>query len=371
MADGESGEKTYPPTEKRLRDARRKGQVLRSRDLTSAVIVTSGLLALLMFGHGIGSNVANLATSCLSSAGAMTEGSLPAEFQEETPPAETGNNNVPRLEDLGRASGATVLGTLVSVLIPIFAVAGLAVFAQVGPLWTLEPMSQGLSRLDPIRGFKRMVSAKGLVELLKCALKVMLGGGLGFLLIKGALADALVLPAMSTATFAAALLGLLGRVLLGFVLLHLALGAADYFYERFRFYNELKMSRYEIVREFKEQEGDPHVKNRRRQVQEETLRFGLVANTKTSAVVLVNPTHIAVALRYERGLDSAPFIAAKGEGDVAARIIAIARDSRIEVHRNVALARSLYRCELGSEIPEELYEAVAAVLSEVYRLVEG
>jgi flagellar biosynthesis protein FlhB len=153
-------------------------------------------------------------------------------------------------------------------------------------------------------------------------------------------------------------------------LLFLVIGAADYFLQNKLFLKDLMMSKYEVKKEYKEDEGDPHIKHSRRQLHQQILAQNVVRNVPRADVVVVNPTHIAVAVQYDESDMNAPQVTAKGQETMAKTIIDLAKKSGVPVTRNVPLARSLFQVELGDEVPAELYEAVAEVLTWVYQLAE-
>lgn len=329
------GEKTEQPTARRLREARRKGQIPRSRLLSSAVVVLGGL-----FGLG-------------------ASGALGLERLR----AWTG-----RLLLHQEATGAweEALQVLAWLAGPALACAFLAAlgvsFAMVGPELNAGHLQPRLERIDPVAGLKRLFSLRSVVELLKALVMVAVLTWLAWSEASEAGAGVLRLVFAEGAPGLAAVLELLERYAFALVWLLMALGLVDYGLARRRHRKDLMMTREEVKREYKESEGDPHHKAKRQAVHRQLAQGGSARGVRRASVVVVNPTHLAVALRYEAAECEVPYLVAKGREEDARALRREAERLGIPVVRDVPLARSLIHYDVGEEIPEELYQAAAAVL---------
>jgi type III secretion YscU/HrpY family protein len=342
---GSTGEKTEAPTPKRVRDARRKGQVAKSQDLTQAL----ALLAV----AGVLSTTADASLERLSG---LTTGylSLATDHEVLRPDHVMGI-----LLDAGSV-GAVVLGP---VLVVAALVGALATFAQVGPLFAAEPLQPKLERIDPVKGFKsKLFSSRTWMELAKSAVKI------------GVIATVVIAMFRSRMDLVASVswgdiehLHLVARELVlrptyAVAGVLLAVGVVDLVYQRWHHVKGLRMSKQDVKREHKSDEGDPEVKGQRKQMHRDIASSGGPTAAARASVVLTNPTRLAVALRYEPGSDAPPAIVARGRGEVARRIVREARRHGVPVMRNVPLSRALHPVEVGDQVPEVLWTAVAEVL---------
>ncbi|MBN1769881.1 MAG: EscU/YscU/HrcU family type III secretion system export apparatus switch protein [Deltaproteobacteria bacterium] len=333
--------RTEEPTPRRLREARRCGQVARSRDLTAAVSLWFALAAISLLVVPLVPRVVEGLARTLSLAGSAGEAAASRE--------------------------ATVWMQLgLRLALPVLLAAVLAALAsgvvQVGGLFTFEPLRPRLERLSPAQGVRRLFG-RGWVEAVKSLAKFLVVTAAALLAARGSWAELVSAARGDAATLAQALLVALARLAVAAGALLLALGVLDLLYQRWRHRRDLRMTREELRREQREEEGDPQQRAERRRLHRELLAQRMVLDVPRATCVVVNPTHVAVALRYEEDdPDGAPVVLAKGEGDLARRIVAAARAAGIPVLRNAPVARSLLACELGAAIPERLYEAVAEVL---------
>jgi flagellar biosynthetic protein FlhB len=249
------------------------------------------------------------------------------------------------------------------------AVAGLAMdFLQVRALFTLDPLVPKLEKLNPIEGLKNMFKAKQLVELIKSMLKISITGYVVF----GVVKDSLALVVGTVHGDAAMTLLVLGelvyRVAVKVALLYFLFAIFDVWFQGHSFKKDMMMTKDEVKREYKESEGDPHHKAKRKELHQEILESAAMENVKSADVVVTNPDHIAVAIRYDKANDQAPRVIARGYDSRAQAIKQLAREGDVAILRNVPLAHALVRVEIGDEIPEDLYDAVAEVLNFVYGL---
>ncbi|MGQ0506417.1 MAG: EscU/YscU/HrcU family type III secretion system export apparatus switch protein, partial [Myxococcaceae bacterium] len=250
-------------------------------------------------------------------------------------------------------------------------VGGLVEFLQVGPLFSQEALMPKLDKLNPLAGLKNMVSKKQLVELLKSTLKMTIAGYVVFGVVRDALG--LVMTSLrGDSSLSLAILGeLVYRVTVRVGLLFLVFAIFDVWWQRRSYMKDLMMTKDEVKREYKESEGDPHHKAKRKEMHHEILESAMMEGVKKADVVVTNPDHVAVALKYDRDVDQAPRVIAKGIDHKAEAIKALAKDGEVTLLRNVPLAHALLRLDVGTEIPEELYDAVAEVLNFVEALRRG
>lgn len=345
MSNRESSQtRTEPPTRHRLKELRKRGNVARSADVGATVAIVASL-ALLMLGGA----------RLLERLSGVLQRAVTADFNTLLQPASL-------LEWLRAMLLEVVWITLPLVLVLIVAGA-LAGFIQVGPVFAAEQVRPQLSRLDPVAGFRRMFSRRSLVELVKFLLKAALLGAVIWHAAASALPALLKshwLPLAGLGSLARELLAVLGGWA---VTCFSVIAAFDLWFQRFDFQRRNRMSIDEVRREHKETQGDPHIRGRRRQLHREITEAALLESVRRASVVVVNPTHIAVALYYEAGATDLPLVLAKGEGYLAQAIRRVAEQEGIPVMRDVDLARRL-RSEAAVDqyIPEDLLEPVAAVL---------
>ena len=343
-----AGEKTEKPTGKKLSDARSKGQVAKSQELSTSVVLLIGFFALKIYGSKIYEDIATYMVYIFS----HIYQPIDVEF-------------IMRL-----FTGIILL--LAKTAFPIMLmimVAGIMInFFQVGFLFTTQPLEFKLSTLNPINGFGRIFSKRSLVELLKSILKICIVGIFVYRYLKD---EILQMPKLISADLYATMETICQSVLtLGFKIIEvlLVLAVLDYAYQKWEHIEGLKMSKQEVKDEGKQSEGDPQIKSKIKQKQREIAMRRMMQEVPKADVIVTNPTHFAVALKYEAGM-GAPVVLAKGQDVVAQKIKEIAKEHRIAIVENKPLARALYAStEIGDEVPQELYKSVAEVLAYVYRL---
>lgn len=352
MAENEdAGERTEQPTEKRLREAREQGNIPRSRELATAAVFSAGIFAMMSMSHTLAAKAVLWMKDALR-------------------PDIAGIRQDPN--GLFAYAGHLLLG-LAWITVPLVIVCLIAGF--VGPVlmgglrFSSKSLVPDLNRLNPLNGIKRLYGPESLAELTKSLLRVAFVGGAAGLCIYGGLDELqglLRLPLEQAMTHG---LGFTVR-LLAFTAGALALLAAiDAPYQKWNYTRKLKMTREEVRREMKESEGSPEVKGKIRQMQMQMSQRRMMEAVPSADVVVVNPTHYAVALKYEGGKMRAPTVVAKGVDEVAFNIRELGEQHRVAIVTAPPLARALYReGELGKEIPVRLYAAVAQILSYVYQL---
>ena len=350
MAEETGQEKTEEPTSRRLEKAREEGQVPRSRELNTTAILVLGALGLLALGPFLSEKIGQLAKYGF-------------EFERAT---------AFDTSSMGRHLGAS-LESAAWGLAPWLALMLLASFA--GPLgvggwlFSTKAIAPKLSRMDPLAGLKRMFSANSLVELFKAWAKVLVVGFCAWLVLGYFFKDTMSLLRMPVR---GAISGSIEIILWSFILMCLStlvIALADVPWQIYSHTKKLRMSMQEIKDEFKETEGKPEVKGKIRQLQREAAQRRMMADVPTADVVITNPTHFSVALKYSAGAMTAPVVVAKGADQVAFKIREIAKENNVPRMEAPPLARALYaHTRVGNEIPEGLYVAVAQVLAYIYQM---
>jgi flagellar biosynthetic protein FlhB len=350
MAEDSDAEKTEPASSKRLEDARKEGDVPRSRELaTFAVLMTSGV-GLWMTGKGL---VGQLSATMVSG---LT-------FER----AQVLDSNAL----IWRVTGdiAQVMLACLPLAIAIIFVAVASPLLIGGFLFTGSAVAPKFSKLNPAKGLANMISTNALVELLKAVAKTIVVGSVAYLVVMSQKDAVMGLSVESLRGGSAHMVDLLSSAFLYIVGGLGIVAAIDAPYQMWHYANKLKMTRQEVIQESKESEGNPQIKAKVRQLQREMARRRMMADVPTADVVVTNPTHYAVALKYTDGQGGAPRVVAKGSDDVAAKIRELAREHKVTLLEAPALARALHKhAEIGDEIPEALYSAVAEVLAYVYQL---
>lgn len=349
MPPEDQGEKTEAPTQHRRQEARNRGQVARSTDLTSVLIFLGAMAALMAMGGRIFLQLGAAMRTLLSF---------------DNGPSWLAGDAITVVWDCLANIGWMLLPVLAAVFVA--AVAGNLV--QVGFLLTPEPLKPSLNKLDPIKGLGRMFSKRSLVRLLMSLGKVIMIAAIAYMTIHsrlGEIINAVGLSHMKLAALGGELVLSLG-LRVGLLLLVLAI--LDYGFQRWQHEQDLKMSRQEVKEDLKRMEGDPQIRARRQRVARTLAMQRMSQEVPKATVVVTNPTHYAIALKYEEGM-SAPKVVAKGADFIALRIRQIAAASGVPIVERKPLARALYRsCKVGDEIPVNLYKAVAEVLAYVYEL---
>jgi flagellar biosynthetic protein FlhB len=344
------GERTEAPTPRRLAEARNRGEVPHSAEVSAAVSLLAGFVVLQHSAGSIVEQLSELMRRAFQHLSAL-------EFSPE------------RVHQHGAEVALTYLAVMAPLLVTLPAAGIAAKYVQTGFILTAHPLRPDLGRLNPLGGLRRLLfSRRALVELLKSALKLAVVALVVWAVTRQRIWELLLLPLDASA--AAAQIGaLLGELGVKAALALAALAGADYVYQRWEYFQGLRMSREDIQEEIKQSEGNPEVRARLRAFARKLMRARITAAVPKADVVVTNPTHYAVALAYSPQEMRAPCVLAKGQGYLAQRIREIAREHGVPLVENPPLARALYQSvEEGQEIPAALYEAVAEVLVYVYSL---
>ena len=344
-------EKTEAPSQKKRDDARDEGQVAYSKEVGSALLL-GGFLLLFW-----------------SSGKAMVQ-----KFEEAFVYTFSNLNQWAELDIslIGRISQIYLEATLI-ILLPFFGVAvGVGIFAsvaQVGFKITGKPLMPKFEKINPLKGIGRIFSKQSLSELVKSLFKMGVIIYLGYQVLEESWQDIQNLAAQDPRALLAETTHVAGIFAFRLFIALLAMAAFDYMFQRWDLEQKLKMSKQDIKEEMKQAEGDPHIKARIRQVQQEMSRARMMQEVPKADVVVTNPTHFAVALQYDREVMTAPRVLAKGADFLAFRIIEIARENEVIVYESPPVARGLYfQTEIGDEIPEDFYRAMAEILAFVYKV---
>lgn len=350
MSDKES--KTEEATPKRIRDAKKKGQAPRSAELGPAVslvlfTVTASLFGEFLLGNGLTFMKNSLSTNYSA---AINSSFIRTSFI----------NNLIKAFVMILPYGllAMLIGVVVSII-------------QTGYSPTIETLKPDLNRINPVNGFKNIFSKKVVFGLGKNVLKLFLVFYLALNFLKVSANKIINSGGIGTEKLFFFLVEFVKDLVLDIAIVMLGLAIIDFIFQKREFKKNLRMTKQEIKDEYKEMEGNPQIKSARQQKQRQMAMSRMMASVPSSTVVVTNPTHIAVALRYDKDKDKAPLVVAKGVDNVANRIKEIAKENKIPIMENKPLARSMYKdVEIGEYIPIELYKAVAEILALVYQLEE-
>jgi len=351
MAEEQSGqEKTEQPTAHRLSEGRKKGDVAKSMEIPSAAVLLLGLLSIYLMGQYLLGNLLLILRHYLPNLHVI----------EITP------GNMTTLTREAMMFSAMVVGPLMAV---VLVTALLSNYAQVGFLFTTEKIAPKFEKIDPIQGLKKIFSMQTLANSIKSIAKLCIVGIISYLEVVKNLDK--IIPLMDQEPYA--ILIFYARIsfwiFLKAAVIIALLAAIDYAFQRWQFMKKMKMTKQEVKEEAKMTEGDPMVKGRIRSIQMEMARKRMMAEGPKAAVVIPNPTRLAVALSYDNETMSAPLLTAKGAGLIAKRIKEIARENNIPVIEDKPLARALFQhVEINNPVPDNLYQAVAEVLAYVYGL---
>jgi flagellar biosynthetic protein FlhB len=343
-------EKTEAPSPRRLEEARKRGQIGKSSDLAGAVILLGALILLYVSGRHILGKLLLVTQRCL---GANADEMIDEGYMKIA---------------IGGAFQEAA-GIVLPMMLAISVLALVSMFAQVGVLFTFEPLKPSLSKINPLSGLKRMFGARAFVQLALGISKALLLSLVAYWTLKGRVNQLASIPAMDHL----GVMALLGDVVftlgirLAMVLLLLAI--IDFIYQKYKTYKDLRMTREEVREEMKRMDGDPQVRRRRREVQMQMSLQRIRSAVPKADVVVTNPTELAVAIQYDSETMIAPKVVAKGADFMAQRIRQTAIEHGIPIVERKPLARALYKeVEVGQEIPSHLYKAVAEILAYVYEL---
>jgi len=349
MGESSSQEKTEEATPKRLRDARKKGQVAKSRDLNTIAILIAAFVTIIFMRGYIGEQL---------------RGVMMSNFELVSRP----NLSFETMFIQGQSNFFSYLKIIIPFGTTMIVVAIAVCFFQIGPIFTGETMKPQMKRINAVQNLKNMFKITTFVELLKNVTKMGLIFFIAYLVVSGSIRD-IVLTVQATPDQS---MGLATRLLMEFLskvfVVFILIAVIDLFVQRWNYKKQMRMTKEEVKREYKQDEGDPLIKSARRQLHQELAMSDTRQAVKSADAVVTNPTQIAVAIKYDESEMTAPQVLAKGQRLFADTIREFAEEFGIPIIQNIPLAWTLIELEIGDEIPEELYAAMAEILVYVYRL---
>ena len=342
-------DKTEPATAKKKQEARKKGQVAKSKELGSIAILSAGVIYLFFCGKDITLELGN---------------NIQQTFLI-IPQFKSSDYN---LMILLTQAAKTYLRMILPIMLTLSIIAILSNVLQTGFIWSVETLTPKMSKINPIAGVKKMFSMRSLVELAKSIAKILIVGWAAFSVLKDNISHLIPLVYQGKVQIISMLADTSLQVVTRCCYVIALLAILDFLYQKWDFEKNLKMTKQEVKDEFKQTEGDPMIKSRIRSIQREMARKRMMQEVPKADVVITNPTHLAIALRYDLENMTSPMIVAKGANKVAFRIKTLATENNIPVVENRTLAQNLYKLDIGKEIPPHFYQAVAEILAYVYGL---
>lgn len=347
------GEKTEKATPKKLKDAKKKGQVAKAQDLPAAFTFIASVAIILALASSLYHQMADFLVMTFKSVTAPDLGQTIAALFYKA-------NEVIFLASIPTLGVVTMIGITVT-------------FLAVGPVFAPEVFKFDIKKFNPVDNLKAKFKLKTLVELLKSLVKIGLASYIIYLVIYKSIPVLIQTVSMPITGALLVFYAFLLEVVVKVGFLFLVIAVADFVYQKMAFAKEMKMEKFEIKQEYKNSEGDPHIKSKRKQIaQEIAYQEGPAAGVKRAQAVVTNPTHLAIAIGYEKDIDAAPYIVAMGQDTLAERIIKLAEEYDVPVLRNVPLAHTLWdEGEIYEYVPEETYEALSEILRWVASLKDG
>lgn len=345
----DKSKKTEKPSAKKRQEARKKGQIPKSAEVSSVAVLMAALFVIYFTSGTIYRQLTGIMTDSFIEAGQVALGN-------------------PDFHEVLISKGRQVLIVVAPIMLAVFAAALLSNFFQVGMVISSDSITPKLSRISPVKGFSRMFSLQSLMTLFKSLAKIIIIGSTAFFVVKGEMDTILGLGQLNPDQIGHFALRIAFKIFLLTCWVMVVLAMIDFAFQRWQNERDLRMSREEVKEETRQTEGDPHVRARIRAIQRDLARKRMMSAVPEADVVVTNPVHLAVALKYDFLQADAPQVTAKGQGLIAEKIKKIAQEHDVPIIENKPLARSLYRSvEVGEIIPAEFYQAVADVLAYVYQ----
>lgn len=354
--DGPGGEKTEEPTAKKLQDARKEGQVAKSKEIGNAFGIMALFLIVRYYAGTLGNSLIDFLGGIynqIPDAIMMYDGQIPTAT----------------IFAILRNTMLRILLLLAPILLVSAVLAFLCNVVQVKWRPTAKPLTPKFNKLNPVKGFGRIFSKNAIVELIKSLVKLLVIGWMVYSQIKDKISQLFLLYDISLTQA----IGLIGETVydigIRIAAVYMVIALADFAYQKWKFKSDMRMTKQEVKDEYKNQEGDPQIKGKQRQRMREASMRRMMQELPEADVVITNPTHYAVAIKYDPDKYDAPYVIAKGEDYLAQKIKEVARENDVEIVENKPLARMLYaNVDIGGLVPPELYQAVAEVLAFVYHL---
>lgn len=348
MAEHQGQEKTEQPTSKKLEDSRQKGMVAKSMEVNSLLIVFAGIVTIFLFQTSIGKNFSSFSINIFGTLDILPK-------------------RIGLIQNYFLDWYWFFLAVIGPVLIVIFLISLASNISQVGLKISLEALEPKFNKLNPLTGIKRILSTRSLVELVKTLLKFFLVSLFTYYVLKDFISSATLLENSDISDIMTFMIDSAFSLIWKFGILYVLIAAADFAYQRYKFKKDMMMTKEEVKEEMKQTEGDPVVKSRIKRMQLQAAKSRMMKELPTADVVITNPTHYAVALRYDMLKNNAPEVIAKGVDELAQRIKKVAAEHNIPIYEDKQLAQALYKmCKIGDVIPQQLFKAVAQVLAYVY-----
>lgn len=346
-------EKTEAPSSKKLGKARSQGQVAKSQEINSIAIVGAGVITLVAWGGWMLTRIMEMARKVYLGIDEI-------------------NIDLSNVQGYAMMAGFWVMKTLSPIVIVIIIVALIVNYYQVGWVFTTFNLKPKLSKLNPVQGAKRLFNQRAVFTLAKNLLKLTIIGGTAYLILKDSYPTFKPLMDASVGQIFLFLVKMILKVLTWTLIVMAIIAIIDYIYEKYKWTEDMKMTKTEKKEERRMSEGDPKVKQKQRELQFQMAFNSMIKELPKADVVVTNPIHVAVALRYDNITMTAPTVIGKGMRKIAERIKSIARENEIPIVENPPLARALYKtCQIGDEIPGQFYQDVAEILAQIYEMREN
>lgn len=350
FAFSEAGEKTEQPTSKKLLDSKKKGQVAKSQDLNAAIILLVCAILMALIANSSIEKICGFLYTCFT----------------EYIHYDLNDSMMRSLFGIYMYNFFRVTGMTFAIVMVMGVTANLV---QSGFLFSIEPLKPSLNKLNPIEGFKNLFSKRALFNLLKTLLKFIFIGVVAFDFVKDNIDKILAASGVGIYGLFPFIKDIIFQLTVRVIAIMLLLGILDFVFQKYDYKKRLRMTKHEVKEEWKQSEGDPMIRSKRKQKQREISMNRMMAAVSDATVVVTNPTHLAIALRYEETIDEVPIVVGKGADYVAGKIREAAKENKIPIIENKPLAQVLYKqVDLGEEVPPSLYQAVAEILAIVMKI---
>ena len=351
MADSDGQEKTEQPTSKRLTESREKGQVAKSVEVNSLAIFTTGLLMLYLTQHFMSNQISDYSINIFKTLNVVT---ISKDF----------------MQNFAKEGIFFFMITLAPILGTLFIIALVAGLAQVGLKISMKALKPDMGKFNPVKGIKNIfVSSRSMLEVLKSVIKLVVIGGFTYSILSDLVLKSTNLVEYSISEIVHFMIEASFKLLWRVALVYAVIAAVDFIFQKKKFKKDMMMTKHEVKEENRQSEGDPQIKSRIKKLQYQAAKRRMMQAVPQADVVITNPTHYAIALKYDLSKDEAPKVIAKGVDSLAQKIKAIAVQNGVPLHENRELARALYKvCDIGDVIPASLFKAVAQILAYVFQL---
>lgn len=351
-----ASDKTEKPTPRKIQQAREQGQVAKSNDLNSAFVLIAATGILLSLGSYVYTNLHSMMIGTLMDLARYAKAPM----------------TIPSVSSIVNSVAASIFWTLLPILLTVPLVAIMSNLMQVKPLFSIKAIQPKPDKINPLNGFKRVWSMRSVVEVVKAIIKMTVISWVGYNVISGHLGELMATQTLDVATAFSSILNVVAQIAIWSCAAFLVIGIIDWRYQAWELEKQLRMSKQEIKDERKSQDGDPMIKNRIRQMGAQLARSRQLAAVPTADVIITNPTHFAIAIKYDPDLAPAPVVVAKGMDHFAAKIREVAKANNVPMVENKPLARSLYKmAEVDAMIPPDLFVAVAEIMAYVFSKNKG